>query len=338
MKSLIADYTRLLRLPGLGGLSIAPVFGAISTLEGVIDIIDLFLIFLIGAFSAIYGFVLNDITDVEVDRLSKELSNRPLVKGTISKKIAMLICLFCFIATFAVIFAFFSSSTFLYYGLICILLAALFGSIYNVYGKRFVGSDFFVALSEALLVLFGGYIVLQEGALSIFTWIIFILTFDQLVFMNAVSGGIKDADHDYLKGVKNIALKLGVKVDKNKNLVIPYSFRIFGFSFRALSAILVFIPLILFKAEYSIWQIILLILVIIAVFYLSARLLSLKKFDRTKIRKLISQQTFLRYFLVPIMLFQFIGLEYTILLIAFPFLWYLVFTPLTGGKIFQPGI
>jgi len=105
MSNIVFDYARLLRLPGLGGLSIATVFGAISV--GVYDIKTLSILFLIGAFSAVYGFVLNDYADVEVDKLSRDLSNRPLVKGTISKKTALLICVICVIGASSTIFIFF---------------------------------------------------------------------------------------------------------------------------------------------------------------------------------------------------------------------------------------
>ena len=47
--------------------------------------------------------------------------------------------------------------------------------------------------------------------------------------MNSIVGGLKDADHDYKTGTKNIALKTGVKVNKNKDIFMPFSFKIFGF-------------------------------------------------------------------------------------------------------------
>jgi len=241
MSNIVFDYARLLRLPGLGGLSIATVFGAISV--GVYDIKTLSILFLIGAFSAVYGFVLNDYADVEVDKLSKDLSNRPLVKGTISKKTALLICIICVIGAMSTIFLFFYKNQINFYlGVLCIIIIAILGSTYDLFGKRFIGSDFLVALSEALLVIFGALIVLQDGTLNIITWVIFILTFNQLLYMNAVVGGLKDADHDYLMGVKNIALASGIKVAKDNRLIVPMSFKTFGLGIRFFSAVILFIP------------------------------------------------------------------------------------------------
>ena len=84
----VAAYAKLLRLPGLGGLAIPPVFGAISV--GIYDFYNLTILFLIGAMVAIFGFVLNDYADVELDRLVKELHGKPLVSGAISRKSACL--------------------------------------------------------------------------------------------------------------------------------------------------------------------------------------------------------------------------------------------------------
>jgi 4-hydroxybenzoate polyprenyltransferase len=340
MHDLLTDYARLLRLPGLGGLSIAPVFGAIST--GILDLQKLAILFVIGACSAIYGFVLNDYVDVEVDRLSKDLSNRPLVKGTISRRTALSIVLSCFIGAFILIFLFFyRDHESFYLGFLCVVLAAVFGSIYNVYGKKIVGSDFLVALSEGLLVLFGAFMVIgYSGVLTVFTWVIFILTFNQLVFMNAVEGGLKDADHDYLLHVKNIALKSGVKVTKDRGIVVPTGFKIFGLGIRLFSSAVVFIPFVFYRDVYSceVWHIVPLVLLVIGVLYLSTKLLNLKVFERGKIRRLIAVQTFLRYSFVPVMLIPLIGVLYGFILVVFPLVWYLVFTLVIGEKIFQPGI
>jgi len=66
------------------------------------------------------------------------------------------------------------------------------------------------------------------------------------------------------------------------------------------------------------------------------RLLNLKKFDRDKIKKIISAEAYLRYSLVPVMLISIIGLFWSIILIIFPILWYILLTPLSGEKLFRP--
>ncbi|MDG6218961.1 MAG: UbiA family prenyltransferase [Candidatus Thermoplasmatota archaeon] len=330
----IADYLVLLRFPGLGGLAIPPVIAAMTV--GTFDMFSLVLLFLVGAYSSIYGFVLNDFMDIEVDKKSKDLKDRPLVSGAISKQAALWICFASIMLTFVTFFILFYGEMitfFRFLSVFCILIAWILGSIYDIYGKKILGSDVLVAFSISLIFLIGAFAVNKEPTL--FTWIIFLLTFNNLFHMNAIEGGIKDADHDVLMNVNNIALRSGVHVENN-SLFIPNRFKILGMGLRISSIILLFIPFVLFNQPFFIWQIVFLIIVSILVLYFSLKLLSLKEFNRRIIRKNISIQSFLRYSLVPIMLLSIIDLVPAIILILFPFCWYLFFTPLTGVKLLQP--
>ncbi|MBN2602672.1 MAG: UbiA family prenyltransferase [Candidatus Thermoplasmatota archaeon] len=329
----VAAYARLLRIPGLAALATPTIIAAITV--GVKDIYSFSLLFIIGAFAAIYGFILNDYSDVELDKLIPELHGKPLVSGDISKKNALTICIFLILLTFLFIFNLWKGKTldeYKFMALICIILAGILGSFYNIYGKKIAGSDFFVAISMSFVFLFGA---LSFGAPGILTWIIFILTFNQTLHMNAVEGGIKDADHDYKMGVSNIALNVGVKV-KGENIFIPNSFKIFGMGIRLFSIFLLFSPFLFFNISYSILQLALLALGSFGVLFFSLRLLTLKKFDRSIIRKYIGIQSFLRYSLVPIMLLSTVGETITIILIVFPIGWYIIFAPLIGEKLFKP--
>lgn len=337
MSNIISDYVRLLRLPGLGGLATPAIFGAISA--GVTDLPILLIVLLVGIFSVIYGFVLNDYADVEIDKLTSELHERPLVKGTISQKTAVFICFLCVVGAFLTITLLYYGSKITYFKLlavVCIAIAGILGSIYNLYGKRIVGSDFLVSISNGLIVLFGALAVTQDSTINIITWVIVLLTFNQLLYMNAIEGGLKDADHDYKINVKNIALATGVKVEKNNDLVVPNKFKVFGLGIRFFSAFLVFVPFTLYSYPYEIWQIAILVLLIILVFYTSVKMLNMKKFDRSRLRKLISAQAYLRYSMVPIMLISIIGPLGGFILIFYPILWYIVVNPLSREKLFKP--
>lgn len=331
----IVAYARLLRLPGIGGLAIPPAIGAITV--GIYDLYNLSIVFAIGALAALFGFILNDVIDLEVDKLSDELKGKPLVNGDISTKTAIGICVFFMLLTFLLIFYLWYNQTLTYLkfgALLCIIIAGMLGCIYDFYGKQIIGSDFLVAISMALIFLFGA-LAFQGHEPNIITWIIFILTFNNLLHMNAIEGGLKDADHDYKKGVKNIALKSGVKV-RGENITIPLSFKAFGMGIRLFSSGLLLTPFIFYRYEYYIWQIALLIIAIFGVLFFSGKLLSIKKFNRNEIRKYIAIQSFLRYSLVPIMLISIIGVIYAIILIIFPIIWYIIFTPIIGEKLFRP--
>ena len=337
MKDIIVDYLRFMRIPGVVGLAMTPVVGALCV--NVFTPHILASLFLIGVISKIYGFVMNDYFDVEIDRLSKNTSQRALVKGTISKKTALFIVISCFFLGYIAVFIFFYRPHPLFYmGLCCIILADILGIIYNVYGKRLIGSDFLIALSECMFLLFGALVVLPTGTPGIIFWIIFILLFNEQLYMNAVAGGLKDADHDYIRGVKNIALAIGVSVKEDKTIIIPIGFKAFGLGERILSSVIVFIPFIFYKITYTIWQIAILLVFAALIIISSFKMLNIKKFERKNIQKLIATQLLSWHFLVPIMLVGIIGLKYSLLLITLPLIWYVLISTLIGQKLFQSQI
>ena len=329
----IVEYAKLLRLPGLGGLAIPPIFGALSV--GMYDLDSLIILFIIGGLSAIFGFVLNDYADVELDSLIQELKDKPLVKGAIARKTAVAVCIFSTILAFFFTFLLWKGETFTdhrFAALGCLALAGIFGSIYNLYGKKIIASDFLVATSMSLVFLFGA--LSFSDNLGILPWAIFFLTFNQTLHMNAVEGGLKDADHDYLMGVKNIALRLGVKVE-DKTIFIPFLFKALGMGIRLFSVILIFLPF-LMGIEHYIWQIPVLVTLLLIILFFETRLLYRSVFHRPDIRRLIAGVNFLRYMVVPIMLIGPLGIFRSSILIFLPIIWYIVFTPLLGIRLFQP--
>ncbi|MEF8849036.1 MAG: UbiA family prenyltransferase, partial [Candidatus Thermoplasmatota archaeon] len=292
----ISAFAKLIRLPGVGTLGLIPVIGALTM--GAQGIYDLTLIFVIGALAGIYGFLLNDYVDVEVDRLVKDLQKKPLVSGEVSRKTALTISIILILLSFLFIFLLWHGETIHFYrfiGVLCIITAGILGTIYNIYGKKIVGSDFLVATSVSLVFLFGA---LAYGKPKPITWIIFILTFNNILYMNAIQGGLKDADHDYRKGVKNIALWSGLKIKKD-DIFVPLSFKTFGMGIRIFSAVLLFVPFTFYHYEFYLWQMILLALLTVIFLILSIKFLNVKKFERDKIRRTIRIQSFLRYSLVP---------------------------------------
>jgi 4-hydroxybenzoate polyprenyltransferase len=328
----ISAYARLLRVPGIGALGVVPVIGAL--IVGMNDFPTLVIVFIIGALSSIFGFLVNDYVDIELDKLVDDLQKKPLVSGEISRKAALM-------TAFVLSFSAFFFIALLWYNLpitfyrfvafVCILLAGFLGTTYDIYGKKIIGSDFLVAISVAFIFLFGA---LSFAAPTPMVWVVFLLTFENILFMNAIQNGLKDADHDYKMGVKNIAIASGVKVEGN-SLVIPWGFKGFGFGLRLFAAALFFVPFFVFNYPYYWWQLGLLGFLVVVFLVIDARFLSMKTFDRSKIRRIIGVQSFLRYSLVPVMLMR-INLVAAVLLILIPIVWYIAFTPLLGERMFKP--
>ena len=109
------------------------------------DSLTLISLFLIGFFGHTFGFVLNDIIDYRIDKTSEELSDRPLISGTISIKKAWIFAIFSmFISFFIAIYVSFNTNNF--YPLFILVISAFFILIYDLIGKKYPFMDIFVAL------------------------------------------------------------------------------------------------------------------------------------------------------------------------------------------------
>jgi len=245
----------------------------------------------------------------------------------------------CFIfGWITMVLCFYKNQTSFFLGLFFLILTNILIVIYDIYGKKILGSDFIFAAAETLFFLFGAFITLKNGAFFIFTWVGVVLIFTQMLYENAVSGGLKDADHDYFKNVNNLATKFGVKVTQDKKLIIPLRFKAFGIGIHLFSAPFVFIPFLFYEIPYEPWQILLLILFVLLALFLNFIMLSITQFNRRKLRRLIVMHLFVRYSIVPIMLFSIIGYFYMGILILFPLLWYVFFSFIMSEKLFEPKI
>jgi len=330
----LVEYIKLVRLPGWGVFCTTAVFGAITV--GVLDPLSLALLFITGGFGTLYGFVLNDYIDVDTDNLSEDLSQRPLVKGSIPRFHALMISLGAVIAAYVLIILAMIQGLFLQNGLTLVVftIAVFLAAIYNIYGKKFLGSDVFVAGATAVYFVFGALAV--SPTLTPLTWVVTVVTFFQVMYLNAIIGGLKDADHDCKHGVKNIARTLGVKVTKNR-LFIPFSFILLALVFRFSSLIAMFTPFFLIEGfPFEIWQPLIMAGLFLGVLVATGKMLRLKTFHRNELRKLISIQAFLRYSIVPVMLLMVTGYALAGFLIFFPFLWYAIFNKILYGSSTQP--
>lgn len=315
----------------MGLTGVAPVLGALSMwdLENT-SLFKLFILFGIGCFSHIYGFVLNDVMDVKIDKLSNELLTRPLVSGVITKNKATYFAIFCMIFSF-IFTAFFYKEPVSYFLLITILLIAyLLATIYNIISKKYPGMDFFVASAIFFLIIFGASTVGMPTPLA---YVVALIGSIQVLFMNMINGAIKDIDHDE-KGLANIlAIKLGAKT-KGKAITLPNSFKLVGYLIEIIRSFLIFAPFLFFSFAYELWQIALLIILTILIFVAIFKMFLIKEFVRNRIRKNIAIIVIFMYATTPIMLSS-LNL-YIVLLAIVPPLWFICSNLILHHTIFVP--
>jgi len=294
---IVREYLKLSRSFNAGLTGISPVMGAVSMGES--RLLPLFLLFLVGFFGHVYGFVVNDIVDLKVDRLSSEISDRPLVSGTISKRNAWIFAIVSMALSLAI---------------------AAFLSL-----RVFVGAGIF------LLILYGASSV---GKMTELAWIVAVLGTIQVLFMQFIAGGLKDAENDYGAKANTLAIKMGVRVE-NKKMFVPLSFKALAYFLQAIDIALIFISLIfIFGFEKSIVQVAILIPMSVLMVAISAKLLGMKVFDRNRARKLIGLHYYTNFSLVPIMLT--VINPWLVLLIFVPFGAFVLSNITLHGTLLQP--
>lgn len=297
---MLREYIKLTRPFNLALTGIAPVLGALSMWNvHKTDFFSLFILFIIGCFTHIYGFVFNDYIDVEIDKKSGELAERPLVSGKIKRKNALFFAVGSMILSWFFALYFFSSP-YNFLMLISILIFAdILATIYNFISKKTPGMDFFVAGAIFFLILFG--VAASSLILTKFAIIVAFIGGTQVLFMNMVNGGLKDIDHDCVAGGKTVAVALGVKVEKGK-MTTPNSFRIVAYLIALVHLFLVFTPYLFLNIEYYTWQIIILILLSIVTLYFVTKMLTMKNFVRKNVRKNIGLHVIFMYAFAPVMM------------------------------------
>jgi 4-hydroxybenzoate polyprenyltransferase len=334
LKKTLLAYLRLSRLQTAAVTAVTPLIG--SLLMGQQDIMVLSLLFLIGFFYHIYGFVLNEYIDIEIDKKSIDLQTKPLVSNQINKRSAVVLSLSAAACCCLLTLYFYPAIQ----PLAFLLLALFLGGVYDVLGKRIPGSDFILGLSFFFMCLMGASTV--SDTFTTVTYIVCSIYFIHIVFNNAVEGGLKDVDHDTTAGAKTLAARLGVRIQDNK-LSITTSFALFSWTVK-----MIFIGLIVslwFQPETKISfsfentvQITLLVFFVSIVFVTMQSFLSTTTFERTRLKRLFSIHEISSYFLLVLSLSPLIGLPPTLFLLFFPFLWFILFNVILYGNALQPQV
>jgi len=327
---MLTEYLKLSRSFNMGLTSTAPVLGAISMWNiGEISILGLFILFLIGSLSHIFGFVLNDVVDIKIDRLSKELSARPLVSGKITRKKAFYFAIFCMVLSLMLSIFFYNNGGFVL--ILSILITAyIFATIYNIASKKYPGMDFFVAGAVFFLILFGASTIGTPNSLA---WIVAFIGGLQVLFMNLINGAIKDIDHDLDGKANTLAIKLGSRINKGK-IILPSSFKTIGYLIETGRIFFIFVPFLFFSHPYYLWQIGIISILIILTFFSIYRFFSITNFNRDRIRRSIGVIVILMYMITPLMLSS---LNIIILILAIiPPVWFIIYNIIIHNTFLEP--
>lgn len=330
-KDKILEYFRLIRFSTVGNEAGVILLGAF--IMGQRNISHIILLFAMGLLGHIYGYVLNEYADVEVDKKLSYHIKKPLVSGVIPKEHALIISFSACFCAYILTFIFFSSLL----SILLLSIAVILTIIYDFFGKKIPFSDFIVAGTLSIFLLFGASTVSIH--LTGIAYIVSFMFFFDVVFMNFVEGGLKDIDHDYLAGAKTMATRMGVMIKDNK-LIITTSFKTFAYILRALYFSLII--LLGFQPEINLWLSdvngfhIIVVFLMVVVIISSYKLLHFTTFDKPKMKRLFTIINSSSVALMLIMLYPLLGFWATLALLLLPITWFVVFNVVLYGKPLQP--
>ena len=334
---MIREYLKLARSFNAVLTGISPVMGAIAM--GYFDLILLFLLFIIGFFGHTFGFVFNDIIDYKIDKSSKEISDRPLISGTISLRNAWIFAFISIVISFGLAFyiAYVEQT---YFPVLVLAVSAFFITLYDLISKKLPFMDILVGLGIFFFILYGASV---KGTslfdISLLAWLVCILGSIQVIFMQIVAGGLKDIKNDFEHGAKTAAVTLGVRVVDDNKFIVPLKFQAIAYGIQFLDVSLIILSFYLVDSLQSSFlfnefQWLLIGIIFVIMLLLSFRLMNLKTFERKKARTYIGSHYMINFALVPVMLMSIN--PWTGLLTFFPFIGFILSNLILHGTVLQP--
>ena len=308
------EYLKLMKFHSVGFTSIIPVIGAAAT--GELDLTIFFELLSIGILVHIFGFTMNEYRDIDVDRLSPDLKEKPLVKGSISKRTAYWIFQISWILALIVNAAVFRESL----SFIFLVVSIIFGAVYNRYSKKVSYMEFSLAAWVFFFVLSGNAAI--TGNVSELGIGVAAIAFFQILFNTGISGAFKDIDHDPTGKGATTPLRMGVRV-VNGRILVSWTFIIYSFLVKSMQIGATLLPLALglVPAPGSLWKIKIITITVLAgvALYLTKYFLMIKRFERKKVLKPLAAIEVFSYMMAPIMLLGIIEWPWVVVLALYPF-------------------
>ena len=322
----IKSYIKLIRVHSAVLTGLTPVCVAASTGKD-LPLFHYVELFIIGLLLHIFLFVLNEVKDVEIDKKSKDLSEKPLLSGSIKIKNARFVVISSALLMLIFTLIFFYDQ--IYILLVVGLAALLFAGLYDIYGKKIPHADYLIALMLFFIALYGGFSVTTN--LGLFSYIIVLLAFIQILINNIIAG-LKDVDHDFLAGGLSTPLRMKVKVE-GEQFIVSKRFIAYIASLKIVQITFTILPFTMNLIAYENWQFyITIVLILIAIIFM-IRFFTIKKFDREKIMRAIGFHEMFAFMVIPFILFGIIGPVAALFLVVFPAIWLGVFLIIIYGKL-----
>lgn len=273
------------------------------------------------------GFIDNDIHDFKYDRDDNSKQHFPLVSGEISLKQAKRVY---FGLTLITLLLGLILSNLKLGAIIFLFTAFVFGHIYNRRCKQDLFSPFYITASLISLPLFS-YFSLSEVTTAAIVWTVLYIAF-LMLFQSSIEGTMKDIGSDKVSLIKT----LGTNIDSVDSIHVSFKTKILAWSLK-IPAFIIF-AVVLHLVQTDLICLILGLAMILTTAWAVYRLIKSGYYDHHRRVRLCAIIEVFTYTLIVIGLQGVLGWWIMIILIFYPYFWYLILNQLTWGTWITPRV
>ena len=289
------------------------------------------ILFLFALWSFLYhgwGFIQNNLFDVEYDRKDPAKQHFPLVNGSMSVRRAWMVDhLFFLLMLVLGLYMFMLKRNLL--AMVFLFGSMGFGTLYNKYSKRTLLAPLFITAAFTAIPLFSFFAISSTLTLPIL--LIALYTVFLMLFQISVSGFLKDIGSDRV----NLLRKFGTSVESGI-LMVSKNTDLYGWVLVYAKALTILVSLWVFGPEPLATLISGGCLIVVG--YLSFKLLESGKFDNAKKVRQMSLIEIFSYLALVLVLQGLLGWILTLFFVIFPITWFVLMNRLTFGTLIRPRV
>ena len=234
---------RFARLHFVGFTCVWPILGLVSTGAPLSVSIGLSVL-AVGVCFHLFGFLLNDVVDLPIDRTQPRRAADPLVRGTVQTSTVLAVAMMQIPLAFLVTWR--SGASWVAYVAIAVAFAGM--AVYDLAGKRCVVpmlTDLVLGLSGSALVVFGAA---MSGTVSTASVLVGVYVALYFLLFNGIHGGMRDLQNDVACGARTTGLFLGMRITDGR---IKVSTRAMVFCWALQIALIVVVGLLAVSVGYD---------------------------------------------------------------------------------------
>ena len=189
------------------------IFLGVLTSSAMASFVDALKILPIAFFAHAYIGAINEYWHIEEDKKHPQYKYKPLVRGDISKRNALIYIYFCLIMAILISILFYNN-----FSTVFLILGAVFGTLYTVKGKYIAWAyDLTPSFGAAFIIIYGATTI---GNITSITIVAAICAFFISVYSEWIDG-MKDVDTDKKFKVPTTAVRWGYSHNKHLDLKDP---------------------------------------------------------------------------------------------------------------------